>query len=224
MKFPRRLLLILFVSLMLISLRSLAADETNPAIVPTRRIELFNGKDLTGWKFFMRGNANPTNTWSAADGLIKCTGQPTGYLRTEKDYRNYELTAEWRFVKIGPKADNGGILVHMRLPDKIWPLCIQCQGKHDAVGDLFLMSGAESKEHRGMDANTPLVKHGESAEKSVGDWNICKLICSGNSVKVYVNGRLMNETTECTVTSGKIGFQAEGAAFEVRRVYIEPVK
>ena len=42
--------------------------------------------------------------------------------------------------------------------------------------------------------------------------------------KVYVNGKFMNETTESTVTSGKIGFQAEGAPFEVRKIYIEPLK
>ena len=89
---------------------------------------------------------------------MKCTGKPTGYIRTETSFRNYKLTAEWRFVKIAPKADNGGILVHMQLPDKLWPPCIQCQGKHDAVGDLFLMGGAESKEHLGKDANTALPK------------------------------------------------------------------
>jgi hypothetical protein len=224
MKFPYRFLPILLTSLALIAIRSFAADETNQPIVPTSRIDLFNGKDLTGWTFFMRNNANPTDTWSAADGLIKCTGKPTGYMRTEKDYRDYKLTAEWRFGNIGPQADNGGILVHMQSPDKLWPACIQCQGEHDAVGDLFLMGGAESKEHRSMDASTPLVKHGESAEKPVGEWNTCELICSGNSVKVYVNGKLMNETTESTVTFGKIGFQCEGAPFEVRKVFIEPLK
>ena len=155
MKFNGRFLPILLTSLALISTSSFAADETAKSIVPTNRIDLFNGKDLTGWTFFMRDKAEPTNTWSAGDGLIKCTGKPTGYIRTEQDYRDYKLTAEWRFVKIGPKADNGGILVHMQLPDKLWPPCIQCQGKHDAVGDLFLMGGAESKEHLGKDANTP---------------------------------------------------------------------
>jgi len=58
----------------------------------------------------------------------------------------------------------------------------------------------------------------------VGEWNTCELICGGNSVKVYVNGKLMNETTESTVTLGKIGFQCEGAQFEVRKVFIEPLK
>lgn len=223
MQFSIRLLPILLASFAFGSTYGFAADEAATPIVPTARIDLFNGKDLTGWTFCMRNNANPSNTWSFGDGLMKCTGKPNGYIRTLQSYRDYQLTTEWRFVKVGPKADNGGILVHMQLPDKVWPPCIQCQGKHTDVGDLFLMSGAESKEHRGMDANTPLPKQGPDAEKPVGEWNTCVLICSGNSVKVYVNGRLMNQTTECTISSGKIGFQSEGAPFEVRKVYIEPL-
>jgi len=219
MNFNSRSLAVIFTWLAIFS--SFAANEV--AIIPAGRVELFNGKDLTGWTFFMQNNADPKETWSVADGVIKCSGKPAGYIRTEKSYRDYKLTAEWRFVTIAPKADNGGILVHMQLPDKIWPACIQCQGKHDAVGDLFLMGGAESKEHLGKDANTPLPKKGEFAEKPVREWNTCELICNGTSVRVYVNGQLMNETTESTVSSGKIGFQSEGAQFEVRKVFIEPL-
>jgi hypothetical protein len=43
-------------------------------------------------------------------------------------------------------------------------------------------------------------------------------------VQIYVNGKLMNETTDSTVSKGKIGFQCEGAQFEVRKVFIEPLK
>src|SRR5436190_14887057 len=82
---------------------SRAADDAKP-IIPTARVELFNGKDLSGWTFFMRDNADPAKTWSVADGVIRCAGKPTGYLRTEKDYRDYKLTIEWRFVKVAPKA------------------------------------------------------------------------------------------------------------------------
>jgi hypothetical protein len=223
MKTSSRLLLLVVTAFSLVFVRSFAADEGSKAIHPNERINLFNGKDLAGWAFCMRDNAAPSNTWGATDGLMKCTGRPNGYIRTEQDYRDYTLTVEWRFVKVAPKADNGGILVHMQMPDKVWPPCIQCQGKHTNVGDLFLMSGAESKEHRGMDANTPLPKQGEDAEKPVGEWNTCVLMCIGNSVRIYVNGRLMNQTTECTISSGKIGFQSEGAPFEVRKVYIEPL-
>jgi hypothetical protein len=201
-----------------------AAENSAGPIVPATRINLFNGKDFNGWTFFVNGGANPTNTWSIENGVIKCTGKPLGYLRTEEDYRDYKLTVEWRFVKVAPKADNTGVLVHMQLPDKLWPACVQVQGKHTNQGDLFLMGGAESKEHKGMNANTPLPKRGPANENPVGEWDTVVTVCSGNSVKAYVNGKLMNETTECTVSSGKIGIQSEGGDIEIRKMFIEPLK
>jgi hypothetical protein len=200
-----------------------SADAGKP-IVPTSRIELFNGKDFAGWKLFLPGGADVTQTWSVENGVIKNTGKPNGYLRTEKDYRDYKLTVEWRFVKAATNADNTGVLVHLQLPDKLWPQCVQCQGQHDKQGDLFLMSGAECKEHQGMGANQPLPKRGPSNEKPVGEWNTCEMVCDGNTIKAFINGKLMNEATDCSVSSGKIGIQSEGGEIEIRRMFLEPVK
>ena len=58
---------ILFISLSALALNSFAAET--PAIEVTARMDLFNGKDFTGWTFFMKDNADPKNTWSVADGL-----------------------------------------------------------------------------------------------------------------------------------------------------------
>ncbi len=205
-------------------LRGIAiAENTTTPITPASRIDLFNGKDFSGWTFCMNQGANPTNTWSVENAVIKCTGQPTGYLRTEKEYGDYKLTVEWRFVKVTPKANNTGVLVRIQKPDKVWPQCIQVQGKHEHHGDLFLMAGAESKEHRGMDANTPILRRGESNENPAGDWNTCEAVCDGNSVKAYINGKLANETTECTISSGAIGIQSEGGEIEIRKIYLEPL-
>lgn len=200
-----------------------AADAEKP-IAPTSRIDLFNGKDFTGWKLFLPGDADGTQTWRVENGVIKNTGKPNGYLRTEKDYRDYRLTVEWRFVKVAPRADNTGVLVHLQLPDKLWPQCIQCQGQHDKQGDLFLMSGAECKEHQGLGADQPLPKRGPSNEQPVGEWNICQIVCEGNTLKAYINGKLLNEATACTVSAGKIGIQSEGGEIEIRKMFLEPVK
>jgi Domain of Unknown Function (DUF1080) len=200
------------------------AHELDTATTPTNRIEIFNGKDFDGWTFSMKNNANPMETWSITNGVLHCTGKSIGYLRTEKSFRDYKLTVEWRFVKIAPKADNTGVLIQMQLPDKVWPTCVQVQGKHGNQGDLILMAGAESKEHRGMDANIALPKRGPANEKPVGQWDTVEAVCQGNSVKAFVNGKLMNETTECTVWSGFIGIQSEGAELEVRQMFLEPVK
>jgi len=193
------------------------------AIAPTNHLELFNGRDFSGWTFCLRSNASPALTWSVTNGVIHCTGTPIGYLRTRQDFRDYRLTVEWRFVKVAPKADNTGVLVHMQLPDKVWPRCIQNQGKHDRQGDLFLMAGAESREHKAMDANTPVPRHGDSAENPVGEWNTCVTVCSGNDVQAFINGRFLNETTGCTVTSGFIGIQSEGGDIEIRKVFLDPL-
>jgi len=125
-------------------------------------------------------------------------------------------------VAVGPKADNTGFLVHIQSPDAVWPPCVQVQGKHGHVGDMFLMGGAESTEHLGTDANTPLILQGEGNEKPVGDWNNTTILCTGDRVKAIVNGKTMNEVTGCSVSSGCVGVQSEGAVIEIRKMYVEP--
>jgi len=192
--------------------------------IPTNHIELFNGRDFSGSTFCMKDNADPKQTWSITNGVIHCTGKPVGYSRTKQAYSNYVVTVVWRFVKVAPKADNTGVLVHIQSPDKVWPRCIQSQGKSGRQGDLFLMAGAEAKEHKGVDPNTPVPMRGPSHENPVGEWNTNVTVCAGDNVKAVINGNLMNEITECTVSSGFIGIQSEGGDIEIRRIYLEPLK
>jgi hypothetical protein len=201
-------------------------DNANypPPVSRENQVALFNGKDFTGFTFCMKDNADPFKTWSVTNGVIHCTGKPTGYIRTTQSYSNYFLTVEWRFLKVAPKADNTGILVNMQLPDKVWPQCVQVQGKHDRQGDLFLMEGAESKEHKGMDKNTPVAFRGQSRENPVGEWNKAETICIHNKVESFINGYFVNEVTECTLNDGFIGIQSEGGDIEIRSIYFSPLK
>ncbi len=199
-----------------------------PANSREMSVPLFNAKDFSGLTFCMKENADPLKTWSLTNGVIHCTGTPTGYLRTTQVYSNYFLTVEWRFVKIAPKADNTGLLVHIQSPDKVWPQCVQVQGKHDHQGDLFLMGGAESLEHKGKDANTPIPFRSEliaqSAEKPIGEWNKFETICIHGKVESFINGKFVNETTECSLDGGYIGIQSEGAEIEIRSLVLSPLK
>ncbi|HXR04382.1 MAG TPA: DUF1080 domain-containing protein [Verrucomicrobiae bacterium] len=210
----------------LASVISAHAQDTKAAFMPVNHLELFNGRDFTGWTFCMKDNADPMQTWSVTNGVIHCTGKPTGYLRTTQAYSNYVVTVEWRFRKVVPKADNTGVLVHMQLPDKVWPMCVQNQGKSGRQGDLFVMDGVECKEHLalGKDANTPVPLRGEPNENPIGEWNTNVTICAGNDVKAVINGKLLNEITECTASSGFIGIQSEGADIEIRKISLELLK
>jgi hypothetical protein len=192
--------------------------------VPTKHLELFNGTNFDGWTFCMRDKADPIQTWSVTNSLIHCTGTPSGYLRTTQVYSNYVVTVVWRFVKVAPKADNTGVLVHIQSPDKVWPMCVQNQGKFGRQGDLFVMAGAECKEHHGMNPNTPVSMRGAPNEHPIGDWNTNVTVCAGNIVKAIINGKSENEITECTISSGFIGIQSEGAEIEILRIFLEPLQ
>ena len=120
---------------------SVHADEPKP-IEPKEKIEFFNGKDTDGWVSHLKDDTEARKVWSVKEGLLLCTGKPNGYLRTEKSYANYKVTVEWRFTK----AANTGVLVHINGKDKVWPLCVECQGMHAAQGDMYFWSGAKAKE------------------------------------------------------------------------------
>ena len=204
------------------ALSKAAAQEI---ITPASRTELFNGTNFDDFTFCMRSNAAPEKTWSITNGVIHCNGSAVGYFRTKQSYSNYVVTVEWRFLKVTPRANNTGVLVHMQLPDKVWPPCIQNQGKSGRQGDLFVMAGVECKEHLalGKDANTPVGLRGEANENAISEWNTNVTVCAGNDVKAVINGKLLNEITGCTVSSGFVGIQSEGADFEIRKIYFEPV-
>ena len=199
------------------------AAEPPAAAAPTERIELFNGKDFTGWTFCLRSNAEPAKTFSVTNGLIHCTGQPFGYMRTEKSFKDYHLTVEWRFVKVASGADNSGVFVHIQPPDQVWPKCIENQGQYQHQGDLVLMSGATCKARDTVQTRSVRATQAQN-EKPAGEWNTYEVVCSGATLKNYVNGKLMNEVTECSISSGAIGLQSEGGDLEVRKVTLEPLK
>jgi len=199
----------------------MAAGAADGPIVPDRKIMLFNGKNLDGWKPYLRGGqGDPKQTWSVRDGKIVCTGRPSGYIRTEADYADYRLHVEWRWPG---KGGNSGVLVHMSGPDKVWPKSIECQLMSGSAGDFFVIGGTDFKEHKGQKGRrTP--KAAKSSEKPLGQWNSYDIVCKGGSILPYVNGVLQNTATEATVRCGKICLQSEGRPIEFRNVYVEPLK
>jgi Domain of Unknown Function (DUF1080) len=67
-------------------------------------VSLFNGRDFTGW---VNVNCAP-ETWSVSDGMIHCTGLPTGALRTVRHYENFVLELEWRHLR---SRGNAGVFL-----------------------------------------------------------------------------------------------------------------
>lgn len=219
----RMLLGVLGAGLILAHVNRGVADDTPPAsIAPAARVDLFNGRDFSGWTFCLRSNAEPSLTWNVTNGLMHCIGQPFGYVRTAKTYRDYKLTVEWRFVKIAPRADNSGVFIHVQQPDNVWPKCIENQGQFQHQGDLILLGGATCTGHETPQTRGVVAKESRN-EHPAGEWNTYEVVCRGDTLKSYVNGKLMNEISGCSVSSGAIAVQSEGGEWELRKIYLEPL-
>jgi hypothetical protein len=64
----------------------------------------------------------------------------------------------------------------------------------------------------------------DSSEKPLGEWNAMTIECVGNSIKVWLNGDLVNYGYNCTASKGNIALQAEGSEVEFRKVEITRIK
>ncbi len=174
----------------------------------------------------MKGDADPMQTWSVGDGVIRCTGHPLGYIRTTQTYHDYKLTCVWRFVKLdpNPKVNNTGILVHIVPPDKVFPECVQCQGLYQHQGDIILEGGANSDGHQVGKKTFTIPQLGPPNENPVGEWGTNLVFCVSNNVSLFVNGKAMNQITGCNLASGYIGIQSEGGDIEIRQLTLEPLQ
>lgn len=189
-----------------------------------KSISLFNGKDLDGWKLFIPDeDVDPATVWSVRDGVIHCTGVPTGYMRTEESYENYRLIVEWRWPG---EPGNSGVLLHAQEPDNVWPQCFEAQLMHERAGDIVAMGHTakfnELPEREGAFGAVP--RNEVMAEKPLGEWNRFEVLCKGGTIELRVNGKLVNKATGASLKKGYIALQNEaGKAIEFRKVDLTPI-
>ena len=184
-------------------------------------IQLFNGKDLSNWVFYLKDpSVDPVGVFNVQNGVIHISGNPFGYMRTKDIYSDYKLHVEWRWPS---EATNSGVFVHAQEPDTIWLKCIECQLKAGNAGDFVCMNGADMNE-RIDKSNVVVSKMAESSEKTAGEWNTMEVACKTNTIEVYVNGILQNKGTKVSVCKGSICLQSEGKDIEFRNIYLTKLK
>jgi len=181
---------------------------------------LFNGKDLTGFKFFFEEKGHdPTRTFWARDGVLGCTGAPAGYLYTGKSYKDFTLRFDWRYVRPDGLADeagfegNSGYLLWVT-EHKLWPRSLEVQGMNRDVCKIIpIASKADFK----TDAEARL-----KARKPVGEWNSMEIDARGGKVWVRLNGELITTVNQHEFKdAGPIAFQSEGAPIQWRNLRIK---
>ncbi len=165
---------------------------------------IFNGKDLTGWTI------NGTEKWYVENKELVCESGPDkqyGYLSTNKNYKNFELTLQFK------QEDNGnsGVFIRSTIEGtKIsgWQVEVAPANKH--TGGIYESYG------RGW-----LIQPKPEDEQwlKMGQWNKMKIVVNGDEITSWLNGHKMVYLKDEKIGKGQ-GFIAlqihDGGGIKVR--------
>jgi putative membrane-bound dehydrogenase-like protein len=185
-------------------------------------VKLFNGTDLEGWKVHLPAGSDPSKVWSFKDEVLRCEGQPIGYIYTEQQYTDFEIELDWRGdPATGP--GNSGVLLRVQEPHKVWPKSIEAQLQSGSAGDIWNIDQFPLVVDAARTSGRHTVKLQPSNERPLGEWNHYRIRVHGAEVTLEVNGELQNTARWAARIPGAIALQSEGAVIEFRNAILRPI-
>jgi hypothetical protein len=199
-----------------------------------------------GWKDLVEDDFANVNchddTWKWKDGVIYCTGKPTGVMQTKKSFKNLELVVQWRHMK---SAGNSGVFVwatkesldNLRKGKGRLPKGIEVQvldhgytehyrKRHKKEPDWFTTNGDVFPVGVKMKPFPPVAPNGrrsfpsKNLSKGVGEWNHYYVRCINGEVRLWVNGEEVSGGTECSPCEGFLCLESEGSPIEFKNLRI----
>jgi serine/threonine protein kinase len=180
--------------------------------------ELFNGKDLTGWK-----EIPSAGFWTVRKGVIAGTDR-TGWLGTEREYSDFELELEY---KLEPEAHSG---VFLRAFDDGAP-----SGRDFVEIQLLDDAAPEYRAVKAWQKNGSvygIIPAAQSVAAPANKWNKLLVKAEGPWITVAVNGtQVLHGSLEAhkplplvkpdvNRRSGRIGLQIYGRPVEFKNIRI----
>lgn len=154
----------------------------------SNEIELFNGEDLSGWVVY------GTEKWYVEDGILISESGPDaeyGYLGTEENYKNFELTAQFKQDQDG----NSGIFFRSTFEGtKVSGWQVEVAPPGNDTGGIYESYG------RGW-----LIKPDPEKDQHLkfGEWNDIKVRVEGDHVTTWLNGVEMVDYTDEKIGEGE---------------------
>lgn len=191
---------------------------------------LLEKNSLEGWTFDVLDGSDPATIYSVSDGILQVRGQgkSNAVIRTRKEYGNYELKWEWRWPG---KPGNSGCLIHCSSPRNrnVWPKSLEIQmangnaGDFIHIGETIEVTDAQILKDLPPDSwkHRLRINLTDDSEKEPGEWNHGHIIVKGDTVKVFINGDLVNNGWNASSSKGAICFQAEKADIDYRNIRIK---
>lgn len=154
---------------------------------PVKKVQLFNGRDLTGFYPSLKENklSDPKGVFTVRNRAIHVSGEEWGGLTTVDEWTNYHLVVEWKWggKNMPPRVDkarDSGILIHGIGADggagSGWLESIEYQIIEGGTGDMILVRGktrpsATAEIEKGANNQTYWKKGGEKMTRDSGRFN-----------------------------------------------------
>lgn len=140
-------------------------------------IELFNGRDLTGWR--MVDSSQPvTRGWKAADGVLTIV-PPSGDIRTVDQYSDFELEFDWRALP----GSNSGVKYRLPAATPNSPrVGIEYQLQDDSAFNLISRAQLTGSIYA-------VIGPTFDAAQPVGEWNTSRVSARGNRLEHWLNDK-----------------------------------
>ncbi len=181
---------------------------------------LFNGVDLTGWE---GGDGDAAACWAVVDGKIVCDGKKGPWLRTAKEYGDFNL----RFDYIVSPGGNSGVYVqvpkdgnHHREDDTKPPAGFEVQVLDDAAPQY-----ATLKDYQYCASVYDICGAQPRNCRPAGEWNTLEINRTANQVTTIHNGQIVvNISTEShpllalRKTEGYLGLQNHSTVVTFRNL------
>jgi hypothetical protein len=219
-----------------------AQEQTTELELPRATID-GNGP---GWVELGEADFVPVNgdpeTWSFKEGIIACTGQPVGVMRTAKQYTNFELVIQWRHLQSG---GNSGVFVWAseealtNLPrGRLPPGGIEVQvldhgytekfekssGKKadwfSTNGDVFPVGTSKMKPFPPLSPNGQRSFPRKTLSLGTPEWNHYYVRGINGEIRLWVNGEEVSGGNQCEPNHGYLCLESEGAPVEFKNFRI----
>nr|WP_303652909.1 DUF1080 domain-containing protein [Paludisphaera mucosa] len=210
-----------------IKIREIAPAEANAYLAKLDTavggfVELFDGKDLAGWK-------GPVDNYEVVDGAIRCKPEHGGTIYYDKEYGDFVALVEFR---LPPGGNNG--------------LAIRYPGQGDAAYQGMTELQVLDDGHEKYGKLDPRQAHGSAygqvaAQRGylrpVGEWNYEKVTVKGPKIQVELNGTTILDADLSTVKEfmansphpgkdlkkGYFGFAGHNDPVEFRAISLKPL-
>lgn len=200
-----------------------AAEPDKDGYVP-----LFNGKDLPNW---VNVNTHP-KTFFVKDNEIVTTGQPTGFLRYDKQFENFIMEFDWMHVEKTKMANSGLFVWGDPLPAVGTPYTrgIEVQvlinfkpddGWATSHGDIFSIHGARCVPDRPHPKGIERCLPSEERVKGGGEWNHYKVTANDGVIKLEVNGKEVSGVSKSRPRKGYLALESEGVECHFKNLKIK---